>query len=161
MIVSQYCSVLTVSCLAAMVARNETFVEMGHAINQTPSQTLFARNTIHALALSRISSLILNKLWHPTQFLSKWSVIIPFAITFTVNGLTEIASNKNYLADEMKKFEEKMGVRMDILSRIASVILMILLAPEASKSPIIFGLSALTVGCNIAHSQGFYLTDYI
>jgi hypothetical protein len=106
-------------------------------------------NLIQSIALSSIL-LTAETMFFPNR---KFSVIIPIVMSLTTSGLTYVAYGIGYSSQNLELIHENLGSFMNLIGRISSVFILILLAPHASKAPLIFGLAGTFVALNIMDSM--------
>lgn len=68
-------------------------------------------------------------------------ILMTSAISLATSGLTYIAHRNNCFSQKMEVIDQNLGKFMDIICRVSSAVLLILLVPYAPKSPIMFSLA--------------------
>lgn len=72
-------------------------------------------------------------------------VIRSISFGVTIRALTFIAKKTNCLAKSAENFEDNVGIWMRLITRISSIVLTVLLAPQAHKDPFVFTLTCFSV----------------
>lgn len=82
----------------------------------------------------------------------------PFLISITTSGLAYLARKSTYFSREMNAMEQKLGKLLDMSTLIMSIATYLLLAPNASISPMAFAFNTALGAFNLLDEAGYFLS---
>lgn len=137
------CSMLTFGTNFNSWARNEK--------KQVPVVT----NAKHGLALGTIlTSAFVATLQDYSASSLQAVMLFPCVISLTTSGVAYVArKNSKFSSQKINSLEQKVGKLLDSSSRIASVAMLLFLAPSASAAPVLFALTTLFVAHNFLNGR--------